>query len=83
MNWYKQAQSLSVTEELGISAPKKYYLFDTIHGKLVPPEDSIEGVSEQFMTEEQSAHFNATYTIGQWMTAKEIREWLDINKGSY
>jgi len=83
MSWYKRSQYLSVTEELGISAPKKYYLFDTAHGKLVPTEDSIEGVSEQVMTEEQAEHVNATYMIGQWMTTKEIREWLDVNKGSY
>ena len=79
MNWYKQSQNLSVMEELGISTPKKYYLFDKNQRKLVPPEDSIEGESEQIMTEEQAKHANDTYMIGQWMTIDEIRDWFAEN----
>jgi hypothetical protein len=67
-------------EEIGISAPKKYYLFDTNHGKILSDEDSIEGISEQVMTEEEASHVNATYSIGQWMTMKQIIEWLKEHK---
>ena len=66
-------------EEINISAPKKYYLFDTRHGKVLSAEDSIEGVSEQVISEEEANHLNATYSIGQWLTAKEIVEWLKEN----
>jgi len=76
MNWYKKSQYLSVTEELGISTPKKYYLFDKENNKLVSKNNAVDEMSEQMMTQEQADHANATYTIGQWMTAEEIREWL-------
>jgi len=80
MNWYKLAQHLSIMEELNISAPKKYYFFDTNHGKIFSKEDSIDGVSEQMMTEDEVKHINATYSIGQWMTTKQIIEWLKDHK---
>lgn len=82
MNWYKLSYNLSIMEELGISAPKKYYLFDTNHGKIISKEDSIDGDNEQMMSEEEASHANATYSIGQWMTIKEIVQWLKENPQS-
>lgn len=79
MNWYKTALHLSIMEEPGISAPKKYYLFDMNKEKIISEQDSIDGSSEQMMTEEEAAHANATYSIGQWMTAKEIATWMNEN----
>ena len=81
MNWYKFSQHLSIQEELGISAPKKYYLFSKEKREVIPEDDAISGVSHQFLTEEEADHLNATYAIGQWMTAEEIKEWLLENKG--
>lgn len=80
MNWYKFSQYLSVKEELGISAPKKYYLFSKEKQEIINEKDAIEGVSHQIMTEEEADHLNATYIIGQWMTLEEIKNWKIDNR---